>query len=131
VGRPRAGIPGLAGRAAASLRKLGFQLTYVGNAPATTTTTVSYPGSAQAGGADAVMNALGLAPAAQDGVSGPVSLTIGADFAGVRLPHRHSKHAQAETVSSPSGQQTIETRNAAANICSAMPAANTDVGTPP
>ena len=127
------GIAGLAGRTAARLRKLGFHVTHVGDAAATSYTTVSYLGSAQAGGAYTLMNALNQEPAAQDGISGPVTLTIGSDFGGVHaLPHhRHGTHARAQQASSSSGQPAVETRNAAANICSAMPAANTDVGTPP
>ncbi len=127
------GIAGLASRTATSLRKLGFHVTHVGDAAATSYTTVSYLGSAQAGGAYTLMNALNQEPAAQDGISGPVTLTIGSDFGGVHaLPHHHhGAHVRAQEASSSSGQPAVETRNAAANICSAMPAANTDVGTPP
>jgi hypothetical protein len=127
------GITGLAGRTAASLRKLGFRVTHVGDAVATSVTTVSYPGSARAGGAYTLMNALNQEPAAQDGGGGPVTLTIGSDFAGVHAaPHHHQgTRARAQVASNSSGQPAVETRNAAANICSGMPAANTDVGTPP
>ena len=135
------GITGLAGRTAHQLEKLGFRVTGVGNAPATSATTVTYQSSAQAGSAWTVMNALQQAPAAQGDVSGPVTLTIGADFGGVQAlaarpagRHQHGRHARSassQQVSNASLQSGVQTRNAAANICSAMPAANPDVGTPP
>ena len=140
------GITGLAARTAARLRRLGFHVTGVGNAPATSATTVSYPGPAQAAGAYALMGALQQAPDnVQDGVSGPVTLTLGTDFAGVVPLRLADKHRLARTASTapdagqqPDGTQplvpgqsaAIETRNAAANICSAVPDANPDAGAP-
>jgi len=145
-----AGIGGLAARTAASLKKLGFRVTRVGDAPAAATTTVSYPGTAAAGGAYSLMGALQHSPAVQYGVPGPITLTLGSDFTGVRLPLMASKHhghrATAGTASSsgapagtafagqqaavPGQQAGIQTRNAAQNICSAMPTANPNVGAP-
>jgi LCP family protein required for cell wall assembly len=145
------GIAGLAARTAASLRKLGFRVSSIGNAPYTSATTVSYPRPAQAGGAYTLMGALEQAPDnVQDGVSGPVVLTLGTDFAGIVPPqpagkHHHHHGAAASTSTSPAaGQQPdgdqptvpgqsagIESRNAAENICSGVPDANPDPGTPP
>ena len=140
------GITGLAARTAARLRRLGFDVTAIGDAAATSATTVSYPGPAQAAGAYALMGALQQAPDdVQDGMSGPVTLTLGTDFAGVVPLRLAAKHRPARTASSapdagqqPDGTQptvpgqsaAIETRNAAANICSAVPDANPDVGAP-
>jgi LCP family protein required for cell wall assembly len=127
------GLAGLAARTAASLRRLGFRVTKVGDAPATAATTVSYPGSAQAGGAYRLLDALAQPPSVQAGVAGPVTLTLGTNFSGLAAPspakgghHRHHRRSGA------AGQSTgIESRNAATNICSAMPKANPDVGAPP
>ena len=144
------GVPDLAARTAASLRKLGFDVTSVGNAPPTSYTTVTYTDAAAAGSAWTLMNALTQAPAVQDGGTGPVTLTIGSDFVGViappaaHAPARQSgpgKHAgsapasspsaSAQPVSSSSAQSNMQTRNAAASICSNVPAANPYPGTPP
>jgi len=140
------GIAGLAAQTAASLRQLGFHVSRIGNAPAATATTaVSYLGGAQAAAAYTLMGALRQAPVVADGVPGPVTLTIGADFAGVQAPPpgRHHGHgAGSGAVSAgpqpdgvqptvPGQQAGIEARNAAENICSGMPAANPDVGSPP
>jgi LytR_cpsA_psr family/LytR cell envelope-related transcriptional attenuator len=142
------GITGLAAQTAASLRKLGFHVSSIGNAPYTSTTTVSYPGPAQAAGAYTLMGALDQAPDnVQDGVSGPVTLTLGTDFGGIQPPQPAGKHHHRSTAAStspdagqqPSGEQPtvpgqsagIESRNAAENICSGVPDANPDPGTPP
>jgi LCP family protein required for cell wall assembly len=139
------GITGLAARTAASLRELGFRVSSIGDAPYTSTTTVSYPGPAQAGGAYTLMGALSQAPdTVQDGVSGPVTLTLGADFDGIVPPrpaagkHHHSTSTTPDAGQQPGGQPTvpgqsagIESRNAAENICQSMPDANPDPGTPP
>jgi LCP family protein required for cell wall assembly len=139
------GISGLAAKTAASLRELGFRVTKVGDAPITATTTVNYAGTAAAGKAYSLMGALEQAPLVQNGVSGPVTLILGQDFTGVAQPRLASAHrghhAAASTPSAgqqPAGEQPtvpgqqagIETRNAAQNICSAMPTANPDVGSP-
>ena len=140
------GITGLAARAAVRLRRLGFHVSQVGDAPATSATTVSYPGPAQAGGAYTLMGALQQAPAVQSGLAGPVTLTLGADFTGLVSPQpagKHHKHSAASAApdagQQPDGQQplvpgqqeTIDTRNAAANICTGVPDANPDTGSPP
>ncbi|HTW02572.1 MAG TPA: LCP family protein [Streptosporangiaceae bacterium] len=140
------GITGLAARTAASLKALGFHIGQIGNAPPTSATTVSYPGSAQAGAAYSLMGALDQPPAVQNGTQGPITLTLGSDFAGIESPPpaggKHHKQAQAAAAPSagqqPAGQQPtvpgqsagVESRNAAAGICSAMPSANPDVGAP-
>lgn len=158
------GIGGLAAKTAASLRQLGFHATAAGNAAYTSTTNVSYPGPAQAGGAYALMGALQHAPAVQNAVPGQVTLTLGADFSGVTPPPaappspspsasaataKNHKAAPAPSTSpavsatpdagqQPNGTQplvpgqsaSIETRNAAANICSGLPDANPDTGGP-
>ncbi len=135
-----AGVTGLAAQTAASLRGLGFRVGQVGDAPATAATTVTYPGRAQAGAAYRVMGALKQAPAVQNEAAGPVTLTLGANFAGVAAPaksrhHRHHGRSGATAAGQPAtagGQAAaIESRNAAENICSAMPKANPDVGSPP
>jgi LCP family protein required for cell wall assembly len=118
------GISGLAARTAASLKKLGFRVDQVSDAPATASTTLSYPGGAQAGRAYSLLGALRQAPAVQTGAGGPITLTLGANFAG--LVAKHSRHHR-----SSGGPGAIESRNAATGICSAMPDANPDVGTPP
>jgi len=160
------GITGLATQTAASLRQYGFRVASVGDAPYTSTTTVSYQGPGQAGGAYTLMGALQEAPAVQNGVAGPVTLTLGANFTGVSPPPSatpaasppassagNSPKASPAPSASPSapavsatpdaGQQpdgqppivpgqsaAIETRNAAANICSGLPGANPDTGAP-
>ena len=146
------GIAGLAARSAASLRQLGFRVASVGNAPSTSATTVSYPGPARAGDAYTLMGALDQAPEnVQDGVFGPVTLTLGSDFNGIAPPRpggsggKHHRRGSAGASTAPAaGQQPngeqptvpgqsagIESRNAAENICSGMPDANPDPGTPP
>jgi LCP family protein required for cell wall assembly len=139
------GIAGLAAQTAASLRRLGFHVSQIGNAPATATTTVSYPGPAQAGDAYTLMGALPQPPAVQDRAAGPVTLTLGTDFTGIQPPPSAGRrHPGTASGAMPAGQQAdgvlptvpgqqegIEARNAAANICTGMPAANPDVGTPP
>jgi LCP family protein required for cell wall assembly len=145
------GITGLAARTAASLRSLGFDVTRVGNAPYSTSTTVTYPGPAQAGGAYSLMGALQQAPDnVQDGASGPVTLTLGTDFSGVVSPQpttvaKHHKHPAASASTTPdAGQQpdgtqlqipgqaatTVESRNAAEGLCQGVPDANPDTGSP-
>jgi LCP family protein required for cell wall assembly len=130
------GIARLAGRTARRLRRLGFDVVGTGNAPATSATTVDYSGYAMADSAYTLMTALTALPAAQDliqapappaGVSGPVTLIIGSDFAGVKSPraaHRSSKQKS-------SSQSAVEARNAAASICSGLPPQNPNPGTPP
>jgi LCP family protein required for cell wall assembly len=144
-----AGPAGLAGQTARKLRKLGFNVVSVGNTAPTATTTVTYSGTAQADSAYTVMTALKAPPAAQNlltepapqtGRAGPVTLILGADFAGVSPPaapqpaakaghHKHHKPA-ARSPGSASGPGTVQSRNAGASICSSLPAANPNPGRP-
>jgi LCP family protein required for cell wall assembly len=149
------GQAGLAARTAAKLRKLGFDVTGIGDAPYTATTVVNFSGTAQADSAYTLMTALKSFPSGQNllnepagqvGVPGPVTLELGADFAGVNPPAPagphvakagQRKHAKKGT-SSGSGAATaavskavqngpgaVQSRNAGANICSGLPPAYT------
>jgi LCP family protein required for cell wall assembly len=154
-------VGGLAGRAAARLRKLGYDVVSVGNAAPASTTTVTYSGTAQADSAYTLMTALKAAPAAQNllaepapqtGTAGPVTLILGSDFAGVKRPPAvqagkpgHGKHGTGSGSSRGSssggnggggsggyGSPTfVQARNAGASICSGLPAANHNSGSPP
>jgi LCP family protein required for cell wall assembly len=126
------GTARLADETASRLRGLGFRVTGTGNAPPTSTTTVTYAGTAQADSAYTLMSALGAATAAENllpepgsraGAPGPVTLIIGADFAGLRVP-------AAPRPSGTPGRAAVQVRNAAASICSGLPAANPDPGRP-
>ena len=135
------GIAGLAGQAARRLTRLGFDVTGTADAPATSATTVTYSGTAQADSAYTLMTALKATPAAQNllaepapqtGQPGPVTLVIGSDFTGVTAaaaPHRAAGHPAAGGAGT-GGQATVQSRNAGASICSGLPAANPDPGTP-
>jgi LCP family protein required for cell wall assembly len=130
------GTANLAAQTAASLRKLGFDVVHVGDAPVTgAATTISYPGTAAADGAYAVARALTAAPGSQStgsqstGSAGPITLTIGSDFTGVTPPPAPAKAgatpSPAAGGAAPASQQAgLETRNAAQNICSGVPDAN-------
>jgi LytR cell envelope-related transcriptional attenuator len=132
------GTTGLAGPVAARLRRLGFRVIGTGDAPATSTSTVTYSGTAQADSAWTLTAALSGDPAAQDlraepgpqeGTPGPVTLVIGADFAGVRGPA--APRASASALAGPAPVAgPVQVRNAAASICSGLPAANPDPGQP-
>jgi LCP family protein required for cell wall assembly len=89
------GQTGLAAKTAAALKELGFDVTSIGDAPYTSTTTVSYAGLDQADYAYTLMTALKSWPAAQNTLAEPASqigspgtiiLTLGADWAGVNPP---------------------------------------------
>ena len=141
-------VPGLAAQAARRLTRLGFHVTGTGDAAATSTTTVTYSGTAQADSAYTLMTGLKSAPAAQNllaapapqtGRPGAVTLVIGSDFAGVNAPaaaHPASgtgkgKPAGGGTGSaSPGTQTTVQSRNAGASICSGLPQANPNPGVP-
>jgi LCP family protein required for cell wall assembly len=121
------GIAHLAGQTAHKLRELGFDVVRTGNAAAAAATTVTYPGSGAAGGAYAIAQDLTATPATQSaGSAGPVTLTLGSDFAGVvkPAPAHKSRHHRARHTSGTGGQASVESRNAAQNICSAVPGAN-------
>ena len=139
------GIAGLAGQTARRLARLGFDVTGTGDAPATSATTVTYSGTAQADSAYTLMTALKATPAAQNllaepaqqtGQPGPVTLVIGSDFTGVNAPaapHRSAGHPASQPAAGGAGnggQATVQSRNAGASICSGLPAANPDPGTP-
>jgi LCP family protein required for cell wall assembly len=144
------GTGGLASQTAAQLARLGFRIAGTGNAPATATTTVTYTGTAQADSAYTLMSALTATPAAQNlmpapapqaGAPGTITLTVGADFAGVHAPApaarpgsrpaRPPGDAATTAGAGPAAQAPVQVRNAAANICSGLPAANPDPGEPP
>jgi hypothetical protein len=137
------GTAGQAGQAASQLRKLGFDVIGTGNAAPASTTTVTYSGTAQADSAYTLMTALKTTPAAQNllqepapqtGTPGPVTLVVGTDFAGVNPPpaaHHGTNGSQATTgQGSQPSPATIQTRNAAASICSGLPTANPNPGHP-
>jgi LCP family protein required for cell wall assembly len=142
-----AGITGLAGQTASRLRKLGFDVTGIGDTAAASATTVSYSGTAQADSAYTLMTALRATPAAQNllpepapqtGAAGPVTLIIGSDWVGVDRPappHRAAGAGHARPGRPAAGRQgssgAIQTRNAGASICSGLPAANPNPGSPP
>jgi LCP family protein required for cell wall assembly len=150
------GQTGLAARTATALRGLGFDVTGIGNAAYTPTTTVDYAGLTQADGAYTLMTALRQFPAGQNtlaepawqaGSPGPVRLILGADFAGVRpaaapKPAKSSKKGKAAKKSGrpnsgaaggtvavsqggADGPGAVQSRNAAASICSGLPPAYT------
>ena len=155
------GVGGLAGRTAARLRKLGYDVTGVANAAPARTTTVTYSGTAQADSAYTLMTSLKASPAAQDllaeparptGTAGPVTLVLGSDFAGLTRPPaprtgkpgngkpgaRHGKPALAGHASGSAsgsggyGSPTfVQSRNAGSSICSGLPASNPGSGSPP
>jgi LCP family protein required for cell wall assembly len=150
------GVTGLARRTATELRKLGFDVVLTGNSAPVAATTVQYSGTAQADAAYTLMTRLLAPPAVQDelaepapqtGRPGPVTLIIGPGFTGVERPavtstvhqgkshgrrrrHRQQAGTDADSGGAPGGPG-VQTRNAAANICSGLPKANPDVGTPP
>jgi hypothetical protein len=143
-----AGIPGLAGQTAARLRELGFDVIGVGDTTApTAATTVTYSGTEQADSAYTLMTALKATPAAQNllpeptpqtGAVGPVTLIIGSDWAGVDRPapaNPAAKAGRAKPGQPAAGSQgssgAIQTRNAGASICSGLPTANPNPGSPP
>jgi LCP family protein required for cell wall assembly len=160
------GVGGLAGRTAARLHKLGYDVVGVANAVPASTTTVTYSGIVQADSAYTLMTALKAAPAAQNllaepapqaGTAGPVTLTLGSDFAGVKPPPApsagktgrgkagHGKTATGRRGKAGSGSGTgssggsggygsatfVQSRNAGASICSGLPASNANSGSPP
>ncbi len=137
------GHAGLAAKTAASLRKLGFDVIGIGNAQETSTTTVDYAGLAQADSAYTLMTALKsfpagqntlIEPASQIGTPGPVTLILGTDFAGVNPPPtttpavKAGKHHHRSAAASGGNAYAVQSRNAAASICSGLPPANPEGG---
>jgi len=144
------GQTGLATRTRTDLRKLGFDVVSVGDSAYSATTTVRYAGLAQADAAYTVMTALNGSPTGdntlpepdpQAGSPGPVTLVLGADFAGVNpaavqkasgttTTGKHHRHRSASTGTTVAAGPTptssigaVESRNAGSNICSGLPAA--------
>jgi LCP family protein required for cell wall assembly len=137
------GQTGLASRTATALRKLGFDVTSVGDTTGTSTTTVQFAGEQQAVGAYTLMTALkavpaGLntlaEPASQIGSAGTITLTLGTDFAGVnpaavqkpaKKPGKHTGTGGTAAVTSAtaSGPGAVQSRNAGASICTGLPPA--------
>ena len=128
------GQPRLASRTAASLRKLGFKVVGVGNSAATSTTTVDFAGLTQADGAYTLMTALKSFPAGQNtlaepasqiGKPGPVTLILGTNFTGVNPSATHKsaskKAGSGKKGAGNSSPGAVQSRNAAANICSGLP----------
>jgi LCP family protein required for cell wall assembly len=127
---------GLAASTAKALRKLGFHVVSVGNAPAyTSTSTVSYTGAAQAEGAYALMSALKVVPAGANAGTPAITLTIGTNFGGVKSASLGISNNPDTSVGAAQQDGTsysvVQTRSAAANICSGLPDSNPDTGTPP
>ncbi len=149
------GIPRLASHTARQLRALGFDVVSTGNAPSPApATTVSYSGTVQADSAYTLMTRLQAMPSAQNllaepaqqaGQPGPVTLTLGTGFAGVKPPparragsrpgHHAASRGSQPTTGTGGGSGTvtpaIQTRNAGAGLCTGLPKANPDPGTPP
>jgi LCP family protein required for cell wall assembly len=170
------GQEGLAGRTRTALQALGFDVTGIGDASYTPTTTVDYAGLTQADGAYTLMTTLKkfpagnntlAEPAGQVGTAGVVTLILGADFDGVNTSlapelgpaPKASKTGKKGKKTAPAGGGSggagsggagsgsagsgsggsvaagqssattgpgaVESRNAAANICSGLPAAYT------
>jgi LCP family protein required for cell wall assembly len=137
------GQGGLARRAAARLRKLGYDVVQVGNAVPASTTTVTYSGTAQADSAYTLMTSLNATPAAQDllaepapqtGTAGPVTLILGPDFAGVKPPPKRGPAKPGRGTAASNGgygsPTFVQARNAGASICSGLPTANRSSGSP-
>jgi LCP family protein required for cell wall assembly len=143
------GQSGLADRTRTALRRLGFNVVSVGDAAYSASTTVQFAGLAQADSAYTVMTALNgtptgqntlAEPAPQEGSAGPVTLILGADFAGVNpaatakaasTTGRHHRHGNSSgTGTTLAGQPTpsnsvgaVQSRNGGASICSGLPSA--------
>jgi LCP family protein required for cell wall assembly len=137
------GQTGLAAQTASQLQTLGFEVVGTGDAPYTSTTTVSYAGLDQADAAYTLGTALNSFPAGQDtltspdaqeGSAGTITLTLGADFNGVPQPKpapsgtAGNGSGSGSTTPAPapsSGATAVESRNAGASICSGLPPAYT------
>ena len=105
---------------------------------------MSYSGTAQADSAYTLMTALRATPAVQNllpepgpqtGAAGPVTLIIGSDWMGVDRPAPPHPAAHAKPGKRAAGRQgssgAIQARNAGTSICSGLPAANPNPGSPP
>jgi LCP family protein required for cell wall assembly len=143
-----AGATGLARRTARELTKLGFDVISKGDTTPTSTTTVTYSGTAQADAAYTLMSYLHAFPAAQNllteptpqtGTPGPITLILGSDYANFTVnpltPHAAKSKtggtgtsqpatAAAASASSSTGPGAVQARNAGASICSGLPLGN-------
>jgi LCP family protein required for cell wall assembly len=132
------GQSGLAATTRTALEKLGFDVTGVGDASYTPTTTVDYAGLEQADSAYTLMTKLNVSnasnfaagdntlaePASLVGTPGAVKLILGADFSGViARTGKAGKGAGGGSSRQTSGPSAVESRNAGANICSGLPPA--------
>jgi LCP family protein required for cell wall assembly len=148
------GIPRLAARTARELRALGFHVAGTGNtvSPASATT-VTYSGTAQADSAYTLITRLQGSPSGQNllgeptpqaGRPGTVTLVLGTGFAGVKPPparhsatrpghHAAGRRPRRHTSTGGSGNvvPAIQTRNAGAGLCTGLPKANPNPGSPP
>ena len=86
----------------------------------------------------AILYATNAPRAPQTGAAGPVTLIIGSDWVGVDRrapPHSAARAGHARPGRPAAGRQggsgAIQTRNAGASICSGLPAANPNPGSPP
>jgi LCP family protein required for cell wall assembly len=95
------GESGLAASSAAALRKSGFDVTGTGDAPQAPATSVSYVGTAGAGGAYALSSALTQAPAAAD------TMLTQPPSAGTSVSGMVSTPASAPATSSLSGTPSV------------------------
>jgi LCP family protein required for cell wall assembly len=140
-----AGVTHLADRTAADLRKLGYDVVGTGNAPPTSTTTVSYDGTQSADAAYTLESSLKAFPAAQNllaepapqqGHFGTITLTLGSDYANfpVNPPTATGQVSVAESsqgkgsgasggsaAAGGNGAGAVQSRNAGASICSGLP----------
>jgi LCP family protein required for cell wall assembly len=150
------GQSGLAAKTRTALEKLGFDVVGIGDAPATSATTVDFAGEDQSEAAYTLMTALKVSnannfatgddtvsePDSQIGTPGPVTLILGSDFTGVDKPapvkpaksakekgHHPtpaaSSSAPAVSTAIQNGAGAVQSRNAAASICSNLPPAYT------
>jgi LCP family protein required for cell wall assembly len=110
-----AGTAGLAAATATELRHRGFDVVSTGNAAAAAATTITYA-TAQTAQANTLAGAVSGSPQMQAGGAGAITLTIGADWAGLQAV---STSRTAATPPAP-----LQTRTASQNICSGIPLAN-------
>ena len=113
------GVNGKAAAVAAKLRALGFHVTGVGTTSVRNATTVS-----GGTGTAVLLKVLGGSPPTSPGTA-EVTLVIGTNFAGV-----HAPPTSASTVADTASAAGVQTRSAAANICSNLPKPRSDAARP-
>jgi LCP family protein required for cell wall assembly len=143
-----AGVTGLAAQTAKALRALGFDVISRATTAPTSATTITYSGTAQADAAYTLGYSLHAFPAEQNtlvepasltGVPGPITLTLGSDYANFAVNAPPAHHAgkktgtgggvttagtnQSAAAASSPGPGTLQARNAGANICQGLPLA--------